>query len=337
MLKVKYEVDPFNRIASARKGVRNGLPQFRKVIDGRFKIDDNNSLSYLVKAPLNEGGGIPNQIKLNGKWFLDDNCDLRLTLDKSARETFGDEVTLQGEIIDASSGSLLFAVTTKTKEGIRSTYVLNLQGSWKADEYNRLSFRVRKEGGRFDILTFNGEWELDNKHQIVYRYEKTDLIRKKTRTSTLVFKGYWDIRDDIRISYVMDGNTDSVFNFEARSGVFKEDYIKYSVGIGLSGRVRPVKQTVTLYGEWKFKKNAGLVFEIEYEAGRVRSIVFGAEARLSYKNTVSFRLKSGLENKDIGANLELSRAILKGDGEMFLKLLKEDGEFAVSAGAACRW
>ena len=186
--KIRYEIDPYNRFVLDGYGKKSDLPKFRKVIDGRFKTDKDNNLSYHIKAPyhslrsdagqvphhslrsdagqapLSEDDNIPHQIKLKGEWSLTDNNELRLTLDKWARETFGDQITLQGEILDVDKNSLLFAVTTTTKEDTQSTYALNLGGSWKADENNRLSFHVKKEEGKYDILTFNGVWEIPKNH-----------------------------------------------------------------------------------------------------------------------------------------------------------------------------
>ncbi|MBL7155617.1 MAG: hypothetical protein ISS90_00565 [Candidatus Omnitrophica bacterium] len=350
MQKVRYELDPHNRLV-LRSGKKSDLLKFRKVLDGRFKADKNNELSYHIKAPLDDKentpyhpalrasgtGQVPHQVKLRGKWSLTDTHDLRLILDKWGRETFGDEITLQGEILDVNKNSLLFAVTTTTKENTKSTYILNLGGSWKVDEHNRLSFRVRKEKGSHDILTFNGVWEINKNHQVVYQYEKARLIRKKRKTHTLAFKGYWDIKEKLRISYILSKDDDSAFHFKAGGGIFQGNYIKYEVGIGLTGKARPAKRTITLFGTWRVKKNVGLIFEIEYENKKMHEIVFGAEARLTGKDTVLFKLKNDIENKDIGIDVKLSHKILKGDGEAFIRALKSNRESAIYAGAACRW
>ena len=337
MKKVQYEIDPYKRIVIGGSGKKSDLPKFRQVIDGRFKLDENNNLSYRVKAPLSEDENVPHQIKLKGEWSLTDDHELRLTLDGQGRQTFGDQITLQGEILDVNKGSLLFAVTTTTKDNTRSTYVLNLEGAWKADENNRLSFRVKKEDGRYDILTFNGAWEINKDHQIIYQYEKARLIRKKRETHTLIFKGYWDIKDAVRISYLLGKGTDSSFDFKTSAGIFRESYIKYELGIGLSDRIEPVRRTVTLSGRWNLKKESGLIFEIEYENKKTKQIVFGADARLTDRDTVSFALRNDTENRDIGVDLELSHQILKGDGEAFLRLLKSNRESTVYIGAAWRW
>lgn len=331
MEKVRYEIDPYNRL------VRTGLRKFRQVIDGRFRTDDNNELSYHVKAPLSGGENIPHQIRLKGAWSLTDDHTLRLALDKSGRETFGDELTLEGDIIDVRENALFFALTTATKENVRSTYVLAIGGTWKADERNRLSFHIKREGGEVDILTFTGTWELDKNNQIIYQYEKARLIRKKRQTHTLTFKGYWQIRDNVRISYVLSRDTDSVFNFTTSAGIYKEDYIQYQLGVGLTDRKPPALRTIKIFGSWNLKKDVGLVFEIEYENGKADAIVFGADAALTDNDTVSFKLRDAVENRDLGVELELSRKILKGDGEAFLRMLASRHEAAVYAGAAWRW
>ena len=337
MQKIRYEIDPYNRIVIAGSGTANDLPRFRQVLDGQFKTDENNTLSYLVRAPLPKNDNLPNQINLKGTWSLTDDHQLRLTLDKSARQTFGDQITLQGQLLDVYANSILFAITTTTKENTQSTYVLNLGGSWKADDNNRLSFYVRKEDGKYDILTFNGIWQINKNHQIIYQYEKADLIRKKRQTNTLTFKGYWDIKDRIRISYILSGDTDSVFNFKTGLGIFKEDYIQYEVGITLTDHQQQAIQTVKLSGAWNLKKDVGLVFEIECKDKKTKAIVFGADAKLTDNDTVAFKLKDDVENKDIGVNLELSHEILKGDGEVFLRTLASQRELAIYAGGAWRW
>ncbi len=332
MEKVRYEVDPHNRLVIKKTGKKAKLPRFRRVLDGRFKVAKDNTLTYHIKAPVPEDIKAPYQVKLRGKWSLTKNHDLRLTLDKWRRQTFGDQLTLQGDIIDVKKNSLLFALTTRTKDGAQSIYALKLQGSWQADKNNRLTFRVKKGKGEYDILAFDGAWEIGKNYQVVYKYEKTQLITKQKKIHTLIFKGHWDIKDKARISYVIDRNTNSVFNFKTSLGIFKDDYIKYELGIGLSREPKSIKRTITLFGTWKIKKNVGLIFEVEYENKKIHTIVFGAKAKLTAKDTILFKLRNNL-NRKIGAELKLSHKILKGDGQAFLRLLKSRREFAVLAGA----
>ena len=145
MAKPRYEIDPHNRLVVSQSGRKSSLPRFRKVLEGHFRVDKNNSLSYHIKAPVPQDTNIPHQVKLRGEWSLTKKHDLRFTLDKWRRQTFGDKLTLQGNIIDIKKNSLLFAVTTRTKAGTQTTYILKLRGSWQADKHNRLTFRMRKE------------------------------------------------------------------------------------------------------------------------------------------------------------------------------------------------
>ncbi|MBU1044739.1 MAG: hypothetical protein KJ915_10130 [Candidatus Omnitrophica bacterium] len=332
--KITYEIDPYNRLIIDKSGKESELSRFRQVLDGRFKIDEDNTLTYLIKAPTPEGTELPHQVKLEGVWSLDEDHNLCLELNKWGRETLGDKLTLQGEIIDTSKNSLAFSLTTHTKDNMQSIYILQLKGAWQADKNNRLTFRVQKEKGSYDILTFKGTWEINKQHQIIYQYEKAQLIRKEKNIHILTFQGYWDIKDKGRLSYVMDLQSDSVFSFKTSAAVFKDKYIKYELGIGLDKNLE--EQIITLCGKWKIKKDIGLVFEVEYENGNIQAITFGAEAKLTDKDSISFELKNE-QNKNISAQLQLSRKILDGEGLSFLRFLKSKDEVAVYVGAGFRW
>ncbi len=195
--KVRFEIDPYNRLIFSEKS-KIGVPRFRYALDGYFKTDKNNNLSYHIKAPTPQGACIPHQIKLRGKWSLTDDHNLQLTLNKWGRQTLGDKLTLQGKILDIRKNSLLFSVTTKTKENTQSTYILKLAGAWQADKNNRIIFKAKRSRGKHDILTFKGAWEINKQHQIIYNYKKSQLIRKQKSLNTLTFKGYWDIQDKTR-------------------------------------------------------------------------------------------------------------------------------------------
>lgn len=336
--KVRYEIDPHNRLVIDSTGAKSGLSRFRRVLDGTFTTGAGNSLIYHVKSPVADGGprdSIPHQIRLKGIWSLDDNHDLRLTLDKWGRQTFGDELVLRGDILDADKNKLAFSVATKSKDNTRTTYILKLEGAWQADENNRLSFKVKKEHQRYDILIFGGAWEIGENYRIVYQYKKSRLIRKRDETHTIIFKGHWDIKEKTRISYALERDSRSVFNFTTSLGVFEKNYIKYELGIDVSDKPVPEKRALTLFGRWAIKRGVGVSFEIRYEGREVNRIVFGAEARLTKSGTISLKLIN--ENKaDTGIELELSRDILKG-GQAFLRLLKSRKEAAIYAGAAWRW
>ena len=333
----RYEIDPHNRLVIRETGRASHLARFRRVIDGRFRIGKDNSLEYHVKSPALSGAGIPHQLKLRGDWSLTKDHNLKLTLDKWGRRTFGDSLTLQGELVSVRKNALLFAVSTKSKDNTRSIYTLNLEGAWQADKNNRLTFKARKESGGYDILTFSGAWEIGKDYGIIYRYEKRDLKRKSSRVHALAFQGKWDIKDKARISYLLEGDTGSAFDFNTTLGIFSGKEIKYEIGVGGSSAAKKNRRVLRLFGSWKIKQGLGLVFEARYGARKVQELIFGAEAKLSGADTITLRLRSAKEARDLGAELELSRRILKGDGLAFLRLLKDRKEAAILAGAAFRW
>ncbi|PIQ88617.1 MAG: hypothetical protein COV72_07335 [Candidatus Omnitrophica bacterium CG11_big_fil_rev_8_21_14_0_20_42_13] len=337
MQRITYELDPHNNFVINKGGKKTSLAKFRRLIYGEFKIDKKNNLSYDVKSPVSESEDIPHQLKLNGEWSLSKNHDLRLSLNKEGRRTFGDKITLRGQIIEAGANSLLFALTSQTKRNTHSVYLLNFKGVWQADKNNRLSFHIKKENSGRDILYFNGAWQIDKNQQIIYKYEKAVLLRKTKKIHTLVFKGHWDIAKKLRLLYYLDKSTDSAFDFKASAALPREGYIKYELGIGVSDRKAPVRRVVTLYGRWRLKKDAGLLFEVEYAGKKPKAIIFGAEARLTDRDIFSFRLKNDIENKDLGMNIELRHGIFNREGEAFLRFLKLRRESAVYVGAGLRW
>ena len=330
MERIKYEIDPHNRLVIVKR--------VRRVLDGRFKVDHANNLIYHVKAPLQGDTGSPNQLMLKGSWSLNNDHTLVFTLDKWARQTFGDQLMLQADLLDAKANSIAFAVTTRGG-GAGSTYILELGGAWQADDRNRLSFRVKRERSRYDILTLEGAWEIGKNHEIVYKHESSCLIRNKRRVHTLTLKGHWDITGKRRISYILDAEAgNSAFDFKTGLGVFEGGRIKYEIGIGMAKRLKPLRRILTLFGSWRIKKDIGLSFDVEAARGRIYTIAFGADVRMMGDGTLSFKLRDILEDNELGITVELSRRILKGDGGIFLEFLKsKGGEAAIMAGAAWRW
>jgi len=49
--KIKYEIDPRNRLISQKTGKKSHITKYRHVLDGKFKIDKNNNITHHVKKP----------------------------------------------------------------------------------------------------------------------------------------------------------------------------------------------------------------------------------------------------------------------------------------------
>jgi len=336
MKKVRYEVDPNNRLVMIGSSRERGLPKFRRVLDGKFKVGKDNSLVYHVKSPASIGESLPNQIKLEGVWSLTKDHDLRLSLVRAGLKPAKGEIVLKGAIIGAKGDSFLFAMTSKSEQGIFSTYVIQLTGSWQADENNRISFGIKKERGRTDTVAFDGVWEINKDNEIVYRYEKAELKRRSRDTHVIILRGRWHIEDDRYIRYLLENDSEGALKFKASIASFSGNYIKYEFGAAIGRKKNPLKGAVTIFGSWKIKNGLGLLFEFEKKGNGPGRISFAAEASIADKGTVVFRIK-----KSIGADsefeLELSRKLLGGDGEAFIRILSSGEEKAVYAGAGFRW
>jgi hypothetical protein len=337
MEKLRFETDPHNRLIVSKTGSKGNLTGFRQVLDGEFKIGADNTLSYNVKAPLDENALTDRQVKFSGKWGLNADHDLVFTLDSWQRQVSGDELTLRCQLVDATGNTLVTSISTRSAEGNPFLYMLTLQGSWQADKQNRLTFLLNSRRADPDILTFGCAWEVNDNFELLYRCQKEGLAAGKRTTQTLLFKGSWDIRDKARLTYQLSGSTGSLFDFKASVGVFKDNYIKYEVGIGAGkGRSELLKRVITFFGSWKISPSSGLIFELEKNNRKTVSIALSAQAKLSKKDTVIFTLKNRLD-RSIGAELELSRKIVQGSGEAFIKLLASKGEQGVYIGTARRW
>jgi len=347
--KIRYEIDPHNRLIYEKTGEESEVPRFRTVLDGEFEIDENNCVTYHVKK--SQVSDIPQQVKLRGKWALDDEHHLVLTLDKWGNQIAGNKLTVESELIDAKDNKLAFAVTSKDSENNSHIYILKLGGRWQADEYNQLIFNIERERGITDRITLQGAWEVNpasvhrggvnEQNEIIYTYEKSTRANVEKITKTIAFEGYWDIAGKNRISYVLnksrtfekvrDKKINSEFDFRVSVGKPAERGLQYELGVG----VTPTKKTITLFGSWKVNKNLGLLFEIPYAEGKIQSILFGGWGKLNKE-----RLELRLQNKrgeDLGIDVKLSRRILEDQGEAFIRVLRSQREVSIVAGVGFRW
>lgn len=336
--KIRYELDPYNRLIAVRGGL--SLPKQRRVLDGRFVMGKRNSLEYRIKSPAGTSEDGPHQLKLNGTWSLTADHNLKLTLDRSSGGVSGDSLTIAADIIDVKGDALLFAVTTKRDEYIRTTYILEMTGIWQADENNRLLFKVKRDALKDDTLIFDAGWEVNKNSEIIYRYETSRRGRSLKTKHSLILRGQWKVAGRGSLRYELEAKSNSAFNFRTSLGLCGKDYIKYELGILLSRRVRPVERVITLFGVWRIKRGSALFFDVECAAGKAYSMSFSGEARLTPRNTIAFKLKSPdvtRPGKDLGLRFELDHALLEGDGSAFMRVLRSRGESSILVGAGFRW
>lgn len=335
MEKLRYELDPFNRLVETTIGHKGAIIGLRRVLDGYFEAS-GSTLTYHLKSPVPAGRNALEQLTLKGNWSLNKEHELVFTLDNYKRQVSGDRLTFKGELIDAKSNSLAYSVGTRTQGGKSSFYLFALEGAWQADANNRLSFKLKQERGQPDTLTFEGAWEVDKNYRLIYRYEKKQGKRQEKEVQALAFEGHWEIADNSRISYILSAATNSRFDFKASFARFEGRQIKYEVGILVSSREKPVTQSITFAGRWMLSKKVGLVFEAPCAGNRMQSFAFGCQLKLSDKDTLVCALRNSA-NRSLGAEVELSREIFNGNGRVFLRALEEKGSAAFFIGAGWKW
>lgn len=237
--------------------------------------------------------------------------------------------TLRKRFIAAESDSLVIeTIQTDSLSSRQHLQILKLQGTWRANDNNELCFEVTLRKGPPETYTFKGSWKLNNNQQIEYRCGQGPDV--------LTFKGYWNISSANRLVYILEGSSSSRFEFKAQlesPTLFpKSGQIRYRLGASLRrSRLAGGAPSVTLYGEWKFGRNLGLIFQMDYGSGKINSIEFGAEVTFG-RNKVIFALKNE-RDQPLGITLTMTHKFLKTiDTEAFIRLKSRQNEQRIEAG-----
>jgi len=234
---IRYEVDPHNRLVAIKTRKKSGVVYFRKILDGKFYID-NNSLIFHVKKSARED--TLQQVKLKGEFSLDKDHCLNFTLDKWGNQVFANRLILKTEIVDVKENRISFSLVTKDTERNSQFYMLKLAGVWNADKFNRLRFDINKEnlpsGG--GSLTFEGCWRVNNNNEIIYSYTTNSKGKKEDTKKILVFKGFWNISDKFRVLYCLNKSIKSFFDFKVGLACYSKNALVFEADIGLAPKKR---------------------------------------------------------------------------------------------------
>ncbi len=219
-------------------------------------------------------------------------------------------------------------IQTESKTRRQRLRILKLKGTWRANDYNELCFEVTLRKGPPETYTFKGSWKLNNNQQIEYTFEDG--------RDTLTFQGYWKISSANRLVYILEGSSTSRFEFKVQlesSSIYpKQGSIRYRIGIGIrQSRLTAPGQILILYGEWKFGRNLGLTFAMDYGQDKIKTMEFGAEVSFG-RNKIIFALKNEL-NEPLGLTLTMTHKFLEiFDAEAFIRLKSRQKEQAIEAG-----
>jgi hypothetical protein len=235
--------------------------------------------------------------------------------------------SLRKRFIAAESDTLVVE-TIQTVADDAHLRVLKLKGTWRANDYNELCFEVSCRKGPPETYTFKGSWKLNNNQQIEYTSEDG--------RDRLTFKGYWNIFSANRLAYLFEGSSISRFEFKVQleSPMLypKKGQLRYRIGVGMrQSRLSAPGQVLIFYGEWKFGRDLGLFFQMNYGQGKVRTITFGAEVTFG-RNKVIFALQNEF-GEPLGITLTLTHKFLEHlDTEVFIRLKSRQKEQAVETG-----
>lgn len=273
-----------------------------------------------------------------GSWKLDSHHNLRYQSQDNK-----EEYVYEASLVAAEAGALVVSVVQKQEGGSVVTSLAKLNGTWQANKKNQFEFEIEGQKGKNDKLSFTGDWKIGKNNEIVYEYQTRKATKtKKSEIQTLTFKGFWDLSRDKRLTYLIEGDTDSAFRFrgafQTPSILAKKGEIRYQLGAEVSGKLKSkqkkaTNQTITLFGKWKLSDKFGLSFEIEYEDA-IHEIRFGAEYSLTPDLQIAAKLTHP-EAGPLGVELILTKDF--GAAQSFLRLRRALQENAIEAGITIPW
>jgi hypothetical protein len=236
--------------------------------------------------------------------------------------------TLRQRFIAAESDSLVIeTIQTDSLNSRQRLRLLKLKGTWRANNDNQLCFEVTARQGPPQTYTFKGSWKFNNNQQIEYLSEDG--------RDQLTFKGYWNISSANRLVYILEGSSVSRFEFkvqlESPTLLPKKGQIRYRLGAAIRSNRLKASPLIILYGEWKFGRNLGVIFQMDYGQGKIKCLEFGAVVTFG-RNKVIFALKDEID-KPLGITLTMTHKFIKSiDAEAFIRLKSRQKEQAIEVG-----
>lgn len=323
-MKIKYSLDSKNRLILKKNSKKI-------LLNGKFLTDNNNNLFYRINEPLTlrKTLGLPSEISFIGNYSLDPSHNLTLRLKD------GDILVIKSDIIAVENSKLVFEITSHDKDGLTHIHILKLNGTWNADEFNRINFQVKKSTAP-DTLIFENAWEINKNQKLTYKYEKTSLVTKKKTYNTLAFEGFWGISSENKLTYALTSDLSSGFNFkvtlESKNLYPEKNSIKYRLGIGLNKGKLNKDKIITLFGTWKFNRKLAVNFDMDYGQGKIHSIGFYTQIILNDNDKVIIALKNA-RMEGLGIELTCTHAFLaENNATFFIRVNVSKAEKRIESG-----
>ena len=332
--KYNYSVDTRNRLLIRPSGSKKTISP-----KGRFMVTKDNGLTFWLNEPpfWKKENNLPDKIRFSGTWQLDENSDLVFVLDKGRCQNRGEQLVFKSKLLAVEENSVVFSISSYKETGARINRIqlFRLTGLWKADRYNRLNFSVGRKLNT-DTLVFQGSWEINKNQQVEYIYEKANLKTKTRLSEKFIFRGHWQIVHNRKLAYIFSRNTGSCFEFRVQlqtTNLYPQaGKIKFLLGAGLKKNRSPTPKTICLYGEWKFSRKCGLLFEMAYGAGKIRNLEFGFTVAVRRADSITLNL-TDKQNNPLGITITLTHRFLEEhEAQGFIRLRPERKQIGLEAG-----
>lgn len=334
---LRYAVDEADRLVTTAPA-RSALSGPVRILEGAWSLDRANRLAFhAVLPPATASPPAPHTVHFEGTWTLTKDHSLALTLHE-AEQPLRQTIFFKGALLQAEAHALIVTLRRgESTAGRPAAQQIALSGRWRADDRNRLTFLVEKGNGAEDRLTFQGAWELGERHELRYRYRVLSRRQGRREEHVMVFAGAWQVAGANRLVYRLSGSSTSAFEFTASlqsaSLLAREGRLAYHVGITLSRGV--LRRRVTLFGAWKLSRTLAVSFEVPYADGRVEAIRFEGSVVLSKRDRVAVALSSRTGAR-VGLTVIFTRELFP-DASLFLRLQQAGEERAVIAGVQVKF
>lgn len=295
-----------------------------------------------------------------GKWELSPKHELTYRERRRGTASCAADVSFKAALVAAEPDALVVSVTVKEDEKRTVTGLVKLAGKWALDEKNRITFSVKKTFDRYDTLTFQGAWEVNKSHEVVYAFASKQVLSgsgKRRRRITkvkqeLVFKGEWQFFEKNKLTYQIGADSGSAFHFrgtfETKSILAKEGAIRYQAGVEYKtawGARKRLTRTIVLFGKWKLSDDLALSYEIEYANGRRSEMRVGADMAMPgiggpLGRVLPDRVSAGLVSqtgKPLGLEIVLSKEFFDGNAQFFVRFAQTAQESRGEVGVRMGW
>ncbi|GEM_PF-2835313 len=311
------------------------------VVPGVFELGEDQRLRYrMISVPEElkiSGIEFPdNSIEFKGVWSLDSRHRLHYRIAESE-----DELILRASFADQKAYRLVFSVTTPDPSGNQATRLFQFEGRWDADAKNRIQFLLSYRDSNLGRFVFVGGWKAGKNHEIVYRFTEEELKSGRKRVQTIIFRGVWQISERGYLNYLVEGKSDSSLRFRAEFVGMgkvrgKRSELVFRIGIEIEGKVRPLREIVRIYGEWRVAGPLELGFEVVYASGQPDEIKLKAAYEFVGRGKIDLELfnESG---EGLGIQITVLTKIFGDKADLFLRARATEKEQSAEGGVKIKW